>query len=291
MKDHEKIPADQKLDEVLALMAEEVPPVPADFHEKWTKAVRAEAEKSETEPEKANNSRVVLINRWTRILSVAAVFVFLIGGTLVYRSSRPAVTIERPAAEKREETGKANEKPAQEDSGAVFEMEEAQEAESEAVEAPVAESYESYAAEPEEADAAMEASEAEAPMLNLSVAGAANKKAAEQMDMAAEEAVEVAAEEAAEEPVNDAAVPVPTVQMTPAPTPEPVPESKEAETVVPEAETTEAVKAETAGFGQVVGDFFRDMGAFLLTVWPYLLILAVPAGAALIWKKKKKHKG
>ena len=85
MTDHEKNLSDQALEEALARMAEEVPPMPADFHDKWTKAVRAEAAnteneaKTENEPEKENNNRIILINRWTRILSLAAVFVFLIG--------------------------------------------------------------------------------------------------------------------------------------------------------------------------------------------------------------------
>ena len=277
MTDNAKIPADQALDEALALLAEEVPPMPADFHDKWTKAVRAEAAETKTAPEK-DNSRILLINRWTRMLSVAAVFVFLIGGTLIYRSFRPAVKTEQPAAGKREETVKATEKPAEEAAGAVFDREEAQEAESEAIEVPV---MESYAAEPE-ADAAMEAAEAEVSALNLSAAGNVNRKTAGQADMAEEEAADAMAQ------MNGAAAPAPAVQMTPEPTREPVPESTGAETALPEAETVPEAKAESAGFGQAIGDFFRDMGSFLLVVWPYLLILAVPAATALV--RKKKHK-
>ena len=47
MKENEMKPqADPVLDAELAQMAEEVPPMPADFHEKWMNAVRAEAQKS-----------------------------------------------------------------------------------------------------------------------------------------------------------------------------------------------------------------------------------------------------
>jgi len=318
MTENENNRADQALEEALAQMAEEVPPMPADFHEKWTKAVRAEAAKTENEPEtenepkKENQSRIVLINRWTRILSLAAVFVFLIGGTLIYRSSRPMVTMEQPAAEKREETAEATEKPAdkaaenpaeeaaektaEEAAGAgAFEMEAAAEEECEAIEAPAAENY---AAEPE-ADAAMEAAEAEAPMLNMAAATDAKNKTAGQMNMAADEAAEEAEEKAAEEgakteadaamAASEAEVPTPAVHMTPDPTQEPVPESTAAGTAIPETEAAAAEKADSPSFGQTVGDFFRDMGSFLLAVWPYLLILAVPAGAALIWRHRKKR--
>lgn len=326
MTENENNRADQALEEALAQMAEEVPPMPADFHEKWTKAVRAEAAKTENEPEtenepkKENQSRIVLINRWTRILSLAAVFVFLIGGTLIYRSSRPMVTMEQPAAEKREETAEATEKPAdkaaenpaeeaaektaEEAAGAgAFEMEAAAEEECEAIEAPAAENY---AAEPE-ADAAMEAAEAEAPMLNMAAATDAKNKTAGQMNMAADEAAEEAEEKAAEEgakteadaamAASEAEVPTPAVHMTPdptqeptpEPTQEPVPESTATVTAIPETEAAAAEKKEAPGFGQIIGDFFRDMGSFLLAVWPYLLILAVPAGAALIWRHRKKR--
>ena len=49
MKDKElnsALTADAGLDEALAQMAEEVPPMPADFHDRWMSAVRAEAEKT-----------------------------------------------------------------------------------------------------------------------------------------------------------------------------------------------------------------------------------------------------
>ena len=47
MKDKElnsALTADAGLDEALAQMAEEVPPMPADFHDRWMNAVRADAQ-------------------------------------------------------------------------------------------------------------------------------------------------------------------------------------------------------------------------------------------------------
>ena len=81
------LPADQELDAELARMAEDAPPMPADFHSRWMSAVRAEAEKAGTGVEESSSGKTVFPVRWTRILSIAAVFVFLIGGTLLYRRS------------------------------------------------------------------------------------------------------------------------------------------------------------------------------------------------------------
>ena len=78
-----------ELDGMLEQLAEDVPPMPADFREKWMKAVREEARKTEpAAEEKTSGKRGATVIRWTRILSVAAAFVFLIGGTLLYRSGK-----------------------------------------------------------------------------------------------------------------------------------------------------------------------------------------------------------
>ena len=308
MTDHEKNKPNHSLDEVLALMSEEVPPMPADFHEKWTKAVREEAAKSETKPEKENSSRVILINRWTRILSVAAVFVFLIGGTLIYRSSRPKTTALLTAPKEQETVLMKADERTQEDLGASFDPEAAEEGNDPAAEAPAAVSHmaameaEAVMEEAAEADAVTEeAAEADRPMMSLSASGASKDNAA-MMDAESEETadaamaigagkMEITAEEA---PVNDAAAPMPAVQKTPDPTREPAPESDRTEAAVREDKTAPAAKAETEikeqpGLLQSIGGFFGDMGAFLLTVWPYLLILAVPAAAALLYRKKKRQ--
>ena len=79
---------DPELDAVLDQMAEDVPPMPADFHAKWMNAVRAEAKQDAAPAEETEEKKTKALARWTRILSVAATFVFLIGGTILYRNSR-----------------------------------------------------------------------------------------------------------------------------------------------------------------------------------------------------------
>lgn len=85
------VTADPELDALLSEMAEEVPPMPADFHDKWMSAVREDAANKAPVKEETPD-RTGTIVRWTRILSVAAVFVFLIGGTLLYRSSKKTLS-------------------------------------------------------------------------------------------------------------------------------------------------------------------------------------------------------
>ena len=93
---------DAELDAELEKLAEDVPDMPADFHDRWMQAVRAEAAEktapeTETEREPEPRGRLVAMRKWTRVLSVAAVFVFLIGGTMIYRNSRKS--LEEPARE------------------------------------------------------------------------------------------------------------------------------------------------------------------------------------------------
>ena len=263
MTDHEKNLSDQALEEALARMAEEVPPMPADFHDKWVGAVRAEAARHMTEPANEDDRKVIPIIRWTRALSVAAVFVFLIGGTLIYRSSRTKTAVTLPAAENYEAAANTTEEPAQEDAGVYFAMEAAE---------PEADM--SIEAASEAGGAAVdEATEKEMPVLNMSFSGAAKNQASAVMDAEQEEAAEEAEE-----------APVPAEKPTAAPTQEP---AKEEET---KPEEKEKQPEEKTGFLQAAGDFFRDMGAFLLSAWPYLLILAIPAGIALVMQKKKKDR-
>ena len=71
------------LDRMLEQMAQDTPEMPADFHARWTEAIRAEAgEQPRTESEEHREGRRQL----RYILSAAAVFIFLIGGTLLTRS-------------------------------------------------------------------------------------------------------------------------------------------------------------------------------------------------------------
>ena len=249
------------LDQVLAQMADEVPPMPADFHSKWMNAVRADAKRAPAD-EKPRRGAVSAV-RWTRILSAAAAFVFLIGGTLLYRNSKKTLDTVMTAEEK-----------------------------TAAVDAAVPE--ESVAAgaaavEDAETDAAEGETDAALPALLMGTAKraedaggfeAAPKAASGEMNMMAfeaEESAEAYMEEAAEESAEDGAE---------------APEAEEAapeETPVPDTRATSAPEApeETrGGFLRDAGAFFTDMGDFLLAALPYLAVLAVPAVTALIIRRK-----
>ena len=69
-----------ELDAKLAQMAEETPEVPEDFHARWTEQIRKEAAEKTQNGKKRESRR-----QWRYVLSAAAVFVFLIGGTLLVR--------------------------------------------------------------------------------------------------------------------------------------------------------------------------------------------------------------
>ena len=256
--------ADPELDAVLEQMADEVPPMPADFHDKWMSAIRAEAKQQAAAAEDRKEKKIVSINRWTRILSVAAAFVFLIGGTVLYRRSKyydafeeemdfdmtPAVMTEAPETASEEAVYAETAAGAVKTEGAVNAASAARETSTAAKSASNAEEPVTYDMEPMTAmDAVME-------------------------DAAEEAAVEyeTAAEyEAAEMPAAEPAV---TASPTAAVTPE--------ATAEPEEEADDRL----AG----VKGFLADMGEFLLAALPYLLVLAVPAAAALVIRHRKKGK-
>lgn len=66
----------EELDRLLEEMAEETPEMPADFHARWTKQIQEE-QKAHKHSERTRQTRY--------ILSAAALFVFLVGGTLITR--------------------------------------------------------------------------------------------------------------------------------------------------------------------------------------------------------------
>ena len=275
----ETVTADPELDALLSEMAEEVPPMPADFHDKWMSAVREDAA-NRTPAKEETPDRTGTIVRWTRILSVAAVFVFLIGGTLLYRSSKKTLSSAVMMTESRKTDAAEN---AALTAGAIMGAaeEEAMDAAAagEAMEAAVmAESME--AAEEEAAWEAPDAEEAEAvydsflpaagdtavnsePALFAAYEAAASVKGAD-------DTAERKASAAEKAPATEVPVPAATAAPTAAPT------------EVPTAGPTEVpAEAET-------GSFFADMGDFLSETWPYLLILAVPAVTASFLRRRKK---
>ena len=295
---------DAELDAALAQMAEEVPPMPADFHDRWMNAVRAEAGSTAPAEEPAPKHTLSIV-RWTRILSVAAVFVFLIGGTLLYRNSKKSLS--SPVsfeAEKQDAVETAVEPATELAAGAV--METAEEAEEAAAEEPLMmESYMQAAAV--DGAAGVPADEEAEDREALKAAGAvqnaftaAPKEAAETDAEEADYAMEAAYEEesameaAAYEAAEEAAMPAPTKALTPAPTAAPTAsptvEPTASPTVEPTAVPTVEPEPEQTGFLPAAGAFFTDMGDFLLAALPYLLVLAVPAVTALVIRRRKNKK-
>ncbi|MBQ6514549.1 MAG: hypothetical protein IJI09_07470 [Clostridia bacterium] len=279
---------DAELDAALAQMAEEVPPMPANFHDRWMNAVRAEAGSTAPAEEPAPKHTLSIV-RWTRILSVAAVFVFLIGGTLLYRNSKKSLSSPVSFEAEKQDTVETAVEPATElAAGAV--METAEEAEEAAAEEPLMmESYMQAAAVdgaagvPADAEAEdREALKAAGAVQNAFTA--APKEAAETDAEEADYAMEAAYEEesameaAAYEAAEEAAMPAQTAAPTASPTVEP--------TAVPTVEH----EPEQTGFLPAAGAFFTDMGDFLLAALPYLLVLAVPAVTALVIRRRKNKK-
>ena len=262
---------DPELDTLLDQMAEDVPPMPADFHGKWMDAIRTEAKQSIPVMEEKEEKKPVSLVRWTRILSVAAMFVFLIGGTILYRNSRgslmPALSAEKKeTAVMMEMAVTAGEKP-------ETEMTE---------EAADSEAYDPMK------DTGIMSLSANIPMAAASDAEAGDSKtygavANEAPAMAMGAAVE---EEAAYEEADAAEEPMPVLAATSMPAAEPVPEPEETGT----ADKPEITEAEQPGLLQQAGEFFTDMGDFLLAALPYLAVLAVPAVAALLLGRRKKQK-
>lgn len=263
--------ADAGLDEALAQMAEEVPPMPADFHDRWMSAVRAEAEKEKTETEEKPRDKTGVLVRWTRILSAAAAFVFLIGGTLLYRSTKKSLSDPENAI--KQGTVIAAETA---EEAAVYEA--ADEAPAVAAE-PVL--YAAVQADAGDADAAENSMMAGGAALNL--LAAAPREAASEKTAAAASAdyAANAAEDAAEYEYEAYEAEAFMEEADEAPE---IPEPTAAPTEAPESASG---PEPTPGFLQQAGAFFTDMGDFLLAALPYLLVLAVPAAAALVLRRKK----
>ena len=69
------------LRQCMSSLNEEVPDMPENFHAQWTALVKEDAMKQE------ETRKVAPMRRWTRILSVAAALVFVVGGTLLTKDS------------------------------------------------------------------------------------------------------------------------------------------------------------------------------------------------------------
>ncbi len=264
---------DEELNVILEQMAEEVPPMPADFHARWMNAVRAEAKDNAPAAEDTTQRKAVSLVRLTRILSVAAAFVFLVGGTLLWRSTKQSLSAAVPAEKQEAEAMTAAEEPAVAAAG----MEAAEEESAAlytAVQAPVAE----------------EAAEAEAAEEDLSLLMKAAGTAVNSFAAASGQAAGAVMAEEAEEEASEADYAMEAVFDAEPAAPEPTAAPTAVPTAAPTAAPTEAPEPENAGFLQAAGAFFTDMGDFLLAALPYLLVLAVPAAAALVIRRKKARK-
>ena len=287
------------LDKMLAQMAEETPDVPDDFHARWTEAVKAEANQNKAETRKAGN------RQWRYILSAAAVFAFLIGGTLLTRND--------PFFERTNRGGTTAKTQVSETAGAVSApsgmlMTEERETE---------ESAEVYGTEPEmvfsmktaadrdeagngtgngiadysaaaggATEAAMEEAGPEAPMLMDAAMEEAQPEAPMLMDAAEapeQEEAFVGEEEAAAPEEKTAATAMPTAMptATPAATATAMPTAAPTATEIPAGVPAEEKQA----------SFLQDLGIFTLKTLAALAACAAAAFlAALISREIKKKK-
>ena len=269
------------LDRMLEQMARETPEMPADFHARWTEAIRAEAgEAPRTETGKHREGRRQL----RYILSAAAVFIFLIGGTLLTRSMNQTDLVNKPAAvvpaektdaavtaiEKTDETGAV--RPEIQTGAAVQsnDMDAVQIAEDAnafaAMEAPAAEA---------DSGALMAASSAKSASNESSVKAGGGAAMNAEADMAVGTAMDTyAARDYAEEAdmaMEDAE------EEEALPTTEP--------TLAPTAESTAAPAAESEFVS-----FLKDLGSFTLkTLAVAAAAAALAFGAAAIHKALKKR--
>ena len=269
------------LDRMLEQMARETPEMPADFHARWTEAIRAEAgEAPRTETGKHREGRRQL----RYILSAAAVFIFLIGGTLLTRSMNQTDLVNKPAA--------VTAAPAEKTDAAVPAMEEANdyaamavpEAETDSAPLMAASSAKSASNESSVKAGGGAAMNAEADMavgavMESNMAATDSREYAEEADMAMEDAEEENALQMAAPTATETAAPTATAvpTATAAPTTEP--------TLAPTAEPTAAPAAESEFVS-----FLKDLGSFTLkTLAVAAAAAALAFGAAAIHKALKKR--
>ena len=298
------------VDAALKRMADETPDVPADFHASWVRAVREEAQKpgsASAQPEKVRR----LSPQWTRLLGVAAVFVFLLGGTLLTRGKlRPApktgrTEIRTEAAEPAADAEEAE--PAMPVSGAMESALREEEEPMRPASAPM-DSALREEEEPAEMPVSMavsyEASEAEEAAMPVSAPVGGAMPAAEEAEYDAEEAAPVNAADgmvyssAVMDTLSDsAAMPASGASKaaeplsTGMPTLSPAPEGEILPTEIPPTPDPAGIpepEPEPADEGFL--GFLKDFGAFTLAALPWMAGAAVLAGVA-VWLAKRRRKG
>ena len=289
-----------EMDALLAEMAEDAPEMPADFHERWTRAVRKEAAASAGPEQKATLPRRGWTVQARRLAGAAAVMIFLIGGTLLSRDSLREKTLQTTAVQApRTESAGHEEAPAAAGESAA---ERAGEAETAAAGADAARL--TYAAgEAAEADeaAAMEDMDAAVPMEELEEAApmsvnsflmtdadsgtvtadgalAGTAKSAQMKEAApAEESAAESARMEAEEPQADA----------------PAAAAEEEAGAVPETDAEERAGEEQPEAENALLRFLRDLCAFAGRMGPVLAgaaaLWAAAEGARLIRRRRGRH--
>ena len=262
--EEKKQDAGRELEALLAEMARETPEMPADFHEAWTAKIREEGAPAHRDGKKM----------WIRALSTAAVFVFLIGGTVIYRAVKPRTQTAggriHAVQEERTDAAEYSVVPAagmiadsaemtagEEDTDMLFTGEGADSA---GMDTGSAESgFMMYAAKSSAYTAPAEAENAAEAFFDT-------EEAAEiQADMSVPDEAEAAEEAEITEEAAEAAEQETAPGITDIASPEDAASGAEEDTEKP-------------GPGGEVLSFFRDMGGFLLTVLPFL----GAAGAALV---------
>ena len=73
---HRSQDENQVLRDVMTDLRQDTPPMPADLHDAWMQQVREDHTMQQ-------NSKIQTRRSWTRMLSVAAAMIFVVGGTLL----------------------------------------------------------------------------------------------------------------------------------------------------------------------------------------------------------------
>ena len=265
------------VDEMLKTMAEETPEMPADFHARWTQAVRQEAEQAargnRQQPDDAAVTRRDRQNQWKRLAGIAAVFVFLIGGTLLSRDSlRPTVQVETSDAAllmSNSASLVANERKSSVMDAAMPLGTNAPTSIPEPL--ALAAGMLDGGAAPEETWPETEVSEEAAPAEEIEEVWIT--EADEAMDSFAAEAEEDFGEEAEEfeEEMEEE-------------------EPEAAEEIEEEAAEVEEAESGLQRFGREAVLFLEDMGRFVLAALPYLAGAAVLAAVTMVIRSKQRNK-
>ena len=280
--------SEEELDRMLAQMAQETPEAPDDFHSRWTEGIRKEAAGQPRAGKRGEGRK-----QWRYLLSAAAVFVFLIGGTLLTRNHGADRADTAPVA------GNASVMKAEATAEPEAPME------PEATPGLLTAAGDAPAAETAGEGAAWFAAKNAAPMVPAAMDAA--YEAAEMM-MAGTAAEKPAMEEASEDPAMEEVVEESAMEET---AEEPAPEPAAGEALRDIAETAAAADAaaaeaaaevtETAVAGEApqapegeneIIAFLKDLGVFTLkTLAAATVAAALAFAAAAVHRAWKKHKG